>query len=272
MLVSVTKPDMKREISIFFTALMYYTRIPCPGWVVYQERYLHLATRYFPLVGGIVGLLAGLLFLAASYLFGVPLGILLSMAGSMLLTGAFHEDGFADTCDGFGGGWTKERILEIMKDSRIGTYGVVGLILLLAIKFFSLQQLVSSNSIQPLVLLLLFMTAHALSRFVASTFIFAHPYVRLSHDSKAKPVTQVVGKHTFYIGAALAFIPLLTLIYLASKPLLITVLIPLYLLKLYLGRYFTKWIGGYTGDCLGATQQLGEVVIYLTFILLWKFT
>ncbi|RDV11354.1 adenosylcobinamide-GDP ribazoletransferase [Pontibacter diazotrophicus] len=262
---------MKREISIFFTALMYYTRIPCPGWVVYQESYLHQATRYFPFIGWLIGFFAGLLFLAASYLFGTALGIILSMAGSILLTGAFHEDGFADACDGFGGGWTKERILEIMKDSRVGTYGVVGLILILAVKFFSLQQMVS-NSMQPLVLLLLFMTAHALSRFVASTFLFTHTYVRLSEDSKVKPVAQGGEKHNFFIGAALAFIPLLTLLYFTGKPLLITVLLPLYLLKLYLGRYFTKWIGGYTGDSLGATQQVCEVLIYLTFIVLWKFT
>lgn len=263
---------MKREISILFTALMYYTRIPCPGWVVYQESYLHQATRYFPLVGWIVGLFSGLLFLAGTYLFGAALGILLSMTGSILLTGAFHEDGFADACDGFGGGWTKERILEIMKDSRVGTYGVVGLILILAVKFFSLQQLVSSNRMQPLVLLLLFVTAHALSRFMASTFIFTHIYVRLSEDSKVKPVAQGVEKHNLGIGAALACVPLLALTYFAGKPFLITVLLPLYLIKLYLGRYFTKWIGGYTGDSLGATQQICEIVIYLTFIVLWRFT
>lgn len=262
---------MKREISIFFTALMYYTRIPCPSWVAHQESYLHQATRYLPIVGWIVGLSAGLLFLAGNFLFGAALGIILSMTGSILLTGAFHEDGFADACDGFGGGWTKERILEIMKDSRVGTYGVVGLILIFGVKFFSLQQLVSSKT-QPFILLLLFMTAHALSRFVASTFIFTHTYVRPSEDSKVKPVAQGVAKHNLVIGAVLAFIPLLALTYFASKPFLITVLVPLYLIKLYLGRYFTKWIGGYTGDSLGATQQVCEVIIYLTFILLWKFT
>ena len=263
---------MKREISIFFTALMYYTRIPCPDWVVYQESYLHQATRYLPIVGWIVGLSAGLLFLAGNFLFGAALGIILSMTGSILLTGAFHEDGFADACDGFGGGWTKERILEIMKDSRVGTYGVVGLILILSFKFFSLQQLVNSNSIQPFVLVLLFITAHALSRFMASTFIFTHAYVRLSKDSKVKPVAQSDGNHDLGIGAALAFIPLLALVFFSNKLSLLAIIIPLYLIKLYLGRYFTKWIGGYTGDCLGAAQQVFEVIIYLTFILLWKFT
>jgi adenosylcobinamide-GDP ribazoletransferase len=263
---------MKRELEVFFTAVMYYTRIPCPRWVNHQESYLHQATRYFPLIGWIVGLLAAMIFLTGNYLFGASLGIILSMAGSMLLTGAFHEDGFADACDGFGGGWTKERILEIMKDSRVGTYGVVGLILILSIKFFSLHQLVNSNHIQPFVLLLLFITAHSLSRFMASTFIFTHQYVRLTEDSKAKPVAQAVGKPNLVFGAAWASIPLLALVFFAHKPSLIVVLLPLYLIKLYLGRYFNKWIGGYTGDCLGATQQVCEVIIYLAFILLWKFT
>lgn len=262
---------MKQELSIFFTALMYYTRIPCPSWVVHQDRYLQQATRYLPVVGWIVGLFAGIIFLAATYLFGTALGIVLSMTGSILLTGAFHEDGFADACDGFGGGWTKEKILEIMKDSRVGTYGVTGLILILSFKFLSLQQLVNITNSQPLVLLLLFITAHALSRFIAATFIFSHAYVRLSENSKAKPVTQDATKINLVIGAAFAFLPLLVLALLTNKPLLITVLIPLYLIKLYFGRYFTKWIGGYTGDCLGATQQVCEIIIYLTFVLLWKF-
>lgn len=262
---------MKQEINIFFTAVMYYTRIPCPSWVAYKEHNLHQATRYFPLIGWIVGLIAGIIYLAASYLFGAALGVLLSMAGSILLTGAFHEDGLADTCDGFGGGWTKERILEIMKDSRIGTYGAVGLILILSIKFFSIQRLLT-NDFQPFTLLLMFITAHSLSRMVASSFIFTHDYVRISEDSKAKPVAQKVAIHNLIMGSVWAFIPLITLTCFVAKPLLLTVLIPLYLIKIYLGRYFTKWIGGYTGDGLGATQQISEVIIYLTFILLWKFT
>ena len=263
---------MKRELTIFFTALMYYTRIPCPGWVEYQERNLHRATRYLPLVGWIVGFAAGILFLGGSYLFGTELGILLSMAGSILLTGAFHEDGFADVCDGFGGGWTKEKILEIMKDSRIGAYGAIGLVLLLLLKFFSLQELLSTSKLQPFQLILVFITAHALSRFMASTFIFSHPYVRISDDSKAKPITQEVEHYNLGIGAVLAALPLLALVLLSKQVWLFTLIIPLFLLKRYLGRYFTKWIGGYTGDCLGATQQLSELFVYLMFVLLWKFS
>jgi adenosylcobinamide-GDP ribazoletransferase len=263
---------MKHEFRLFLTAVLFYTRLPVGGWVGHHPHYLHQATRYLPAIGWLVGSVSAFTFLGTAYLFSSSLGILFSMIASILVTGAFHEDGFADVCDGFGGGWTKEAILEIMKDSRLGTYGVVGLILMLAVKYFSLLQLADFSQKQPPVLVLLFIVAHTLSRYTAATFIFTHPYVRFSQDSKVEPVTLVAGKYNFILATVLAFIPLLALVFLADKPLLLTVLLPLYLLRWYLGRYFTKWIGGYTGDCLGATQQVCEVIIYLIIILLWKFT
>src|ERR1700678_2498706 len=102
---------MKKELQLFLTAIMFYTRIPVPRWVNHSSNSLNDATKYFPLVGWIVGGIASLVFIGAKYFFNLPISILLSMAASVLLTGAFHEDGFADVCDGFGGGWTKEKIL-----------------------------------------------------------------------------------------------------------------------------------------------------------------
>ena len=96
---------------------------------------------YFPLIGWIVGGFSALIFWASSFLFPVSISIIFSMIASILVTGAFHEDGFADVCDGFGGGWTKEKILEIMKDSRVGSYGVIGMILMLGTKFAVLYQM-----------------------------------------------------------------------------------------------------------------------------------
>lgn len=264
---------MKKELGIFFTALMFYTRLPCPRWVGYEDEALNKATRYFPLIGWVAGGLAAIVYISFAYLFNPALAILFSMAATILLTGAFHEDGFADMCDGFGGGWTREKIMLIMKDSRVGTYGLVGLGLLLAFKFFSLQQLMLFFPLeQPLLLLFLFVSAHALSRFTAATFIFTHPYARETDDSKAKPVAQALSPLNLAIAAVFALLPLLGLMLLSRQPIFIAVIIPLYLLKVFLGRYFTRWIGGYTGDCLGATQQLAEVIIYLSLILLWKFT
>ncbi len=270
--MSVATIEMKHELRLFLTALQFYTRLPVPGWVGYSDTALNQATRYLPLVGWLVGLVAGLSWLIGGYLIDVPTGLILSMIASVLITGAFHEDGFADVCDGFGGGWTKAKILEIMKDSRIGTYGVVGLILLLGLKFWLLLRLAPDFENKPVHLCLLLISAHTLSRFMAATFIFTHPYARDTADSKAKPVAQASSIQTLVIAGILALLPMLLFVFWIDKPLLLISLFPLYGLKIYLGQYFTKWIGGYTGDCLGATQQLCEVGVYLFTASLWKFT
>lgn len=128
---------MKKELNIFFTAVSFYTRIPSPpSFQQYHQSILNESIKYFPFVGWIVGFVAAVFFFVLHTIFGLSLAILFSMISSILLTGAFHEDGLADLCDGFGGGWTKEKILEIMKDSRVGTYGVVGLTAILAINFY----------------------------------------------------------------------------------------------------------------------------------------
>jgi len=124
---------IKREIHIFLTSIMFYTRIPCPRWVDHSPDYLNQATRYFPLVGWIVGGVYAGSIVVLTMFFSPLISIILGLAISVLMTGAFHEDGFTDMCDGFGGGWTREKILLIMKDSRVGTFGLVGLGLLLAL-------------------------------------------------------------------------------------------------------------------------------------------
>jgi adenosylcobinamide-GDP ribazoletransferase len=136
---------INRELKLFFTALSFYTRLPAPAFIHGNNAgLLPDSIRYLPLIGWMAGIVAAIVYLLANYLFGDTLAVLFSMVATVLLTGAFHEDGFADVCDGFGGGWTKDRILDIMKDSRLGTYGVLGLILLLGIKFFATIQVTAS--------------------------------------------------------------------------------------------------------------------------------
>src|SRR5436190_855381 len=98
---------MKKEIRIFFTALMFFTRIPCPRWVDHSEDYISQSTRYFPLIGIVVGTIGTIIFYIGSFVFPHFIAILLSMIATIIATGAFHEDGLADVCDGFGGGWKK---------------------------------------------------------------------------------------------------------------------------------------------------------------------
>ena len=266
---------MKKELHIFFTALMFYTRIPCPKNIDHNPDYLNKASRYFPLIGLIVGSMAFGVYCVFNYLVAPEIAVLFSMIASVLVTGAFHEDGFADVCDGFGGGWTKEKILTIMKDSAIGAYGAIGLVLLLMLKFQALTHLIDVSNTKFLIfnsqftILLLFVSAHSISRLAAISIVFTHQYSREDASSKSRPIAQsyswkeVVG--AFFFG----LLPIVILSYFQWPTLL--VLIPIFLTRFFLARYFQKWIDGYTGDCLGATQQVCEVVFYISLIALWKF-
>jgi adenosylcobinamide-GDP ribazoletransferase len=261
---------MKEELRIFFTALMFYTRIPCPKNIDHSPEYINKATRYFPLIGWIVGAISFLIFWLSSFLFDSNIAVLFSLIAGIIVTGAFHEDGLADVFDAFGGGWTKEKILEIMKDSRVGAYGVIALIFLFAIKYFSLNDfLIKIDSKNYLFIALLFICYHSLARFTAVNIVFTSQYSREDETSKAKPIAkshsykEVIGAYFF------GLLPLVFLCFLNLKYCL--VLLPLFLLYFFSKRYFQKWIDGYTGDCLGAVEQLAECIIILTFLALWKF-
>ncbi|MEO8516961.1 MAG: adenosylcobinamide-GDP ribazoletransferase [Flavobacterium sp.] len=264
---------MKKELHIFFTALMFYTRIPCPKNISHDPDYLNKASRYFPLIGWIVGSVSFAVYYISSLVLTAELAIVLAIVAGILTTGAFHEDGFADVCDGFGGGWNKEKILFIMKDSAIGAYGAIGLVLLFLMKFQGMLTATNLHKVNELSFwitnLLLLITAHSISRLAAISIVFTHEYSREDATSKSKPIAQ---KHTWkeVVGAIFfGMIPLLVLSYFQWQILL--VVFPVFITRFFLARYFQKWIDGYTGDCLGATQQVCEVVFYLSVLVLWKF-
>ncbi len=250
-----------RQLKLFFTALMFLTRIPAPQWVGYSEDNINKCNRYFPLVGFIVGSLGALVYYLAAMIFPVYISVLLSMIATIILTGAFHEDGFADTCDGFGGGWTKEKILLIMKDSRVGAYGMIGTILILLLKFIAITSIPKALIIPAII------CGHSISRMFAVTTMYTLPYVREDESSKSKPVTKNLHVIDLWmatlIGLASLFLFKNWIIYLCVIPMLVT--------KFWLDRYFKKWIGGYVGDCLGAVQQVTEVIFYLSIITIAKF-
>ncbi|MCF0071146.1 adenosylcobinamide-GDP ribazoletransferase [Dyadobacter sp. CY261] len=259
---------IRQQLTLFFTALQFYTRLPAPTWVAYRPEYLSLATAYLPFVGWIVGAVAGAAWLLTDYLTNPSIAILCSMIISILLTGAFHEDGFADTCDGFGGGWTRDKILEIMKDSRVGTYASVGLILILGLKFALLQSIGAHASQFGIIATLV--SAHALSRLMPVFVIYMLPYSR-DTDSKAKPVAEKPPFSVLIAAIIFGVLPLFPLAVLLAQPLIFAVIPILGLITTMLARYFGKWIGGYTGDCLGAIQQVCEIAFYFLLVVLWKF-
>jgi adenosylcobinamide-GDP ribazoletransferase len=261
---------MKEEIRIFFTALMFYTRIPCPKNIDHSPEYINKATRYFPLIGWIVGAISFIAFWLSSYLFETNISVLLSLIAGVLVTGAFHEDGLADVFDGFGGGWTKLKILEIMKDSRVGAYGVIALIFLFGLKYYSMVNLLSNlKSTNFLFIGLLFITYHSLSRLIAINIVFTSQYSREDETSKSKPIAKEHGYKEIFGAYFFGLLPLAILCIYEYK--FCFVVLPLFTLYFYSKRYFNKWIDGYTGDCLGAVEQLAECVCLLTFLAVWKF-
>lgn len=247
---------MKKQLNILLTAIMFYSRIPVPRIKNYESNMLSQSTRYLPFVGLLIGSLSALVYYCCSLVFPGYLSILLSMAFSVYLTGAFHEDGFADFCDGFGGGYTKDKVLTIMKDSRIGTYGSVGLILALGTKFASLYAL-SLNKMVGIII-----AGHALSRIIPVILIYTSSYVRDNASSKSKLVGLRTSNWTIIWAFIFGLIPILWI-----NPYAISFFF-LFLLPIFLifRHYVIKKIGGYTGDVLGALQQISEIVFYLSLL------
>ncbi|MCY0916416.1 adenosylcobinamide-GDP ribazoletransferase [Massilia antarctica] len=248
------------QCRLFFIALQFFTRVPIPGWVGFDPAWLHHASRYFPLVGVVVAGAAAAVYACAAWLWPAPVAVLLSTAAAIYLTGAFHEDGLADMCDGFGGGLSTERVLEIMKDSRIGTYGAVGMGLTVALKCSLLSFLPASAVITALFI------AHPLSRLAAVSLIWEMEYARA--EGKAKPMAQHMSNREFGIACACAGGPALVLATAGLVPwlALLTGVMGAALVAWWLGAKCLRRIGGYTGDCLGAVQQVAEVAIYLALL------
>lgn len=249
-----------------------------PQNIGHDPEYLNKAPKYFPLIGWIVGGFSALIFLVFSRFISSDIGILASIIAGILLTGAFHEDGFADVCDGFGGGWTKEKILLIMKDSRVGAFGVIGLIIILAGKFLLQRELPSFTPELNGPSRLIFynyryfigavIAAHSLSRLMPVIAMQWAENVTDPEHSKSKPVTS----RRLSIGELILAILLGTLPLAFFPWSFWLVIIPVGYVTFEMVRYFKKWIGGYTGDCLGAIQQVTELTVYLGWVIVWRYT
>jgi adenosylcobinamide-GDP ribazoletransferase len=246
-----------QQLRLFFIALQFFTRLPIPRWVGFEPAWLHHASRYFPAVGLVVAAIAGGVYAGAALVLPPAVAALLSTAAGIYATGAFHEDGFADSCDGLGGGLTRERVLEIMKDSRIGAYGAIGIILMLATKIATLASMPKLAALGAL------LAAHPLSRLMACALIWRMEYARA--EGKAKPLAQEMRGGEFAIAALTAVLPAAAVLYLGWLPAgaLAAGFGGMVLATLWLARKFQQRLGGYTGDCLGAVQQLTEAVFYI---------
>ena len=244
-----------KEAETFFAALRFFTRLPVPGWVGHSAEQLNRAARWFPAVGWIVGAIGAAVTLAAALVWPPAVAVPLGMAATLLATGAFHEDGLADTADGLGGGWTRADALRIMQDSRIGSYGAIAIGLALLTKFAALAELLAVLPAPTFALLLI--AGHAVSRLASTALIHFLDYARA--EGKAKPLATRMNAGELAFAALCGLAPGLWL-----PPAQAAVALALVALVTVLAaRKFARRLGGYTGDCLGATQQLAEIAFYL---------
>ncbi len=248
-----------RQWQLFCLALAFFSRIPVPASTPYSPELLNQSSRYLSLVGLLLGALQVLVLLTAAQLLPFSIAVLLSLMAGLVLTGAFHEDGLADTADGLGGGLSLERKLEIMKDSRVGTYGLVTLFSVFLIKWQSLQAL-DTQAVWALVLVA------GLSRATAVSLTFVLPYQQLDVVSKTKPIATSLQKRAL-LSIWLFVLPLL---YFVPLPLALSLLATLALSFSLLYFYYRSQLQGYTGDLLGAAQQMSELSCYLVWLIWWR--
>jgi len=262
---------LRREISLFMIALQFFTRIPVTGrlaaWVGWSEQAMNDSARYFPLVGALVGAFGAAVYGVAVVVWPPVVALLLSVSATVWLTGAFHEDGWADTCDALGGRVSRERALEIMKDSRLGTYGTLGLMLMLALKLAALWALPHGWVAATMIM------AHTASRASVVLLSAALPYGGDRDHAKAKPLVRQVGTRSAALAAALGVLSIILWATLLDTGTVMArevawvsaaaVGATLVAIALFCARWFTVRLGGYTGDTLGATQQLSELGVYL---------
>jgi adenosylcobinamide-GDP ribazoletransferase len=241
--------SLQNQWHYFLTAVMFFTRIPI-RFSNFDNADLNKATRYFPLVGILVGAVGALVFWLSDILLPLEIALLISMASTILLTGAFHEDGLADTVDGLGGGWSKEQVLTIMVDSRIGSYGAIGLVMVLLTKYQTLSY--QTATLIPVSLV----AGHALSRLCAVLVMATQSYVKA--EGKSKPLATQLNISELIIAT---FFGLAPMVFLEIK--FLAALVPVAMVWLWFSAKIKARIGGYTGDCLGAMQQLTEIAFYV---------
>ncbi|MGY6635179.1 MAG: adenosylcobinamide-GDP ribazoletransferase [Alkalilacustris sp.] len=246
--------------AVFRLTVQFLTRLPVRDPTLWNAERMARIPAFFPLVGALAGGVMALAWLAAGLVWPPAVAALAAVAAGLMLTGAFHEDGFADACDGLGGSVTRERALEIMRDSRLGTYGAAGLGMMLAGRVLALAALA------PVAGAVVLVVGQALSRASAVLAIATGQYAR-DHGT-AKPVQDGVaprdlmlalGTAVVVAGGALIWLPVGALV---------AGLLGMALGHLAMRAVYERRLGGYTGDCLGGVQQCSELGFVLG-VLAW---
>ncbi|MFT4112587.1 adenosylcobinamide-GDP ribazoletransferase [Silvibacterium sp.] len=237
-------------------AVQFLTRLPVPT-APYEQDSLARAVKFFPLVGLLIGLGSTAIYrLLTPHLPALAVALMVVLF-TIVLTGCLHEDGLSDAADGFGGGWDREKVLAIMRDSRIGTYGAVALVLSVLARVLLIASLPQAEAGAYL------MAAPVLSRWSTLPLSFALPPARNRSeghvDGQGARIARLTTSSSLLIGSVLSLVIVAALLrWHALAPLLASVLV-----TLATALYYRRRIGGITGDCFGATNQLTEIVVYL---------
>ena len=265
----------------FLLAVQFFTRIPITGslaaWVGFSPTMLRASAGHFPGVGGLVGAVAAVVYallvaLLPDTAFTPLVAAALSTVATVLLTGGFHEDGLADVADGLGGSYDKDRALEIMKDSRVGAFGAMALVLVLLAKV-ALVALLGSVDGAPegfdaapfkgwYVCSALF-AGHVVSRTLPLLLIYWLPHVGDVAASKSKPLADQISLNSLFIAFAWCFMAIALILWAQAATDLIVACSFAFIALLWMHRLFKRRLQGFTGDCLGATQQVCEIAFYL---------
>lgn len=252
----------------YLLAVQFFTRLPVTGalarWVGYSPDMLRASAAHFPGVGWLVGVAGCLAFAFISI--ALPSTLITPLAAAVgatvctvLLTGAFHEDGLADLVDGLGGSSDPARSLEIMKDSRVGAFCAIAIVLALLAKVALLAVLASVSRSAALAALL---AAHVVSRFWPLMLISALPYVGEPLGSKSKPLADRVTGSALVVGAAWCAVPLALAVLAQGTTFVLAGVLASGLALLWMWRLLARRLRGFTGDALGATQQVCELAFY----------
>ncbi|MGA7394966.1 MAG: adenosylcobinamide-GDP ribazoletransferase [Terrimicrobiaceae bacterium] len=246
---------MRQQLNSFLGAVVFLTRIPVGSLYDFRREELSRSLVYFPIVGMVVGVAGGVVLMAGHLFLPSLIAVLLCMAATVAITGGIHEDGLADAADGLFGGRNAARCLEIMKDSRLGTFGALALWFSLTGKLLLLNSLSERDKWLAFAALV---TAHTLGRGACVALLYSCPYVRVE-GSKAKLFGDGVRRGQLVLALAFSAALAFALTDLEAASCVLAAI----LVTAVAGIYFKQKIGGVTGDCLGAANQLVELACYL---------
>lgn len=257
---------LAHELRLFLVALQFLSRIPAPRWTGYEPHWLNTCVRHFPLAGAVIGAAGAVVLWAAQALWTPAVVAVLAVAATAWLTAAFHEDGLADTFDALLGAAGRAQALAIMKDSRIGSYGATVLILMLGLRTALLAALLARGWQFAAAALV---ASHVLARGAAVALMVLLPYAGDAEHAKAKPLARAVARRDAVVAAAWCGLPLLLVGALATAGQAATAAAAVLAIVLAMRRWLDRRLGGYTGDTLGATEQMAEAAVLLALAAAW---